>query len=173
MRISETTARFSVLAAAAVCVSLAGLWPAAHAREAGFAPDDPYEWSAALVAYDAEAGTAVLRARVNSHAELGRPAEYSDGERLTLIWSGRSWASGVRSLERDPELTPTTLSLPVEFVSVEDDGRYLNFRIAVPDDVADAIADIEVGSYVTGTSPRMATYGDTAVYSLRHYNDVG
>jgi hypothetical protein len=154
-------------AAALMSLGLASLGaPPASAQT----EDRDYEWSATLVSFDEASDTAVLQARIESYAKIDGLDEFSDGDRLILTWTGRHWAAGVRGLAADPELTPETLSLPVEFVSTERDGQYVNFRIPVPRDSRDAIAAMEPGNRLTGMSPRMATEWATAVRSLRHNN---
>lgn len=171
MRISNTTKSHSALAAAAF-VSLALALSPLQAQEASDTETRPYEWSAQLVSFDEATNTAVLKASVASHVRIDGLENFSDGDRLILIWSGRSWASDVRGLAEDPELTPDSLSLPVEFVSTEMDGRYVSFRIRVPESAVEAISGMEPGNRVTGMTPRMATNWNHAVSSLRHYNDI-
>jgi len=171
MRISKTTQHslFTLAAAAVLSFGLANLalYPTSARAE-----HHDYEWSATLVSYDEASRTAVVQARVESYVSIEGLDEFSDGDRLILTWTGRNWAAGIRGLAADPELTPETLSLPVEFVSTERDGQYVNFRIPVPANAADTIASMEPGTRVTGMSPRMATDWDTAVSSLRDYNDI-
>lgn len=171
MRISSATPK-RILLRAAACLSLAVVSFAAITQ--GSATESkPYEWSATLVSFDDATNTAVFRAAVASHVRIDGIDSFEEGDRLILTWSGRSWASGIRSLAKDPALTTDALSLPVEFVSSEDNGRYVNFRIAVPESAVATISKIDPGMWVTGTSPRMATDWQDGVISLRHYNDVG
>ena len=171
MRISKTTPNswYSLAAAARLYMGLANL---ALLPTTAMAEHHDYEWSATLISFDKASSTAVLQARIESYVTIDGLEEFSDGDRLILTWTGRSWAAGVRGLAPDPELTPDTLSLPVEFVSTERDGRYVNFRISVPANAVETLAAMEAGTRVTGTSPRMATDWKTGVSSLRHYNDV-
>lgn len=172
MRISEATPiRLLVLAAAAILpLGLTGF--AATAATAVAAEHGTYDWSATLVSFDETAGTAVFEARVESHAHIDGLDGFADGDRLTLVWTGRSWAAGIRDLARDPELAPGTLSLPVEFVASERDGEYLRFRVTVPAAAFETLAAFEPGTRVTAVSPKEpANYG-SGVISMRHYNDV-
>ena len=170
MKISETTSKFAVALAAAGAVFLGGT-----ATSLGIAAtsNDNYEWSGKLISFDPAAKTAVFQARIETHANIEGLDDYSDGDRLILTWTGRSWAAGVRGLSANPKLEPGTLSLPVEFVSTERDGQYLNFRVPVPAAAVDTIAKFEPGVRVTGISPKMATDWDSGVSMLRHYNDTG
>jgi hypothetical protein len=162
---------FSLAAAALLSVGLAGA--ASAAGGANTALDEPYEWNAKLVSYDAATHTAVLEAMVEAYVRIDGLDKMADGDRLILTWTGRYWAGGIRSLEQNPSLTPSSLSLPVEFVSVEHDGRYVDFRIPVPESARGLLAGMEPGTRVTGVSPRMATDWAKGVISLRDYNDVG
>ena len=165
MSISDTTRSlflsFVLLAAAA-----------AGADGARAASGETYEWSAQLVSFDAATGTAVLKERVESHADIAGLDGFADGDRLTLVWTGRSWAAGIRDLARDPELPEWALRLPVEFVASERDGEYIHFRIKVPASAVDMLAAMDPGVRVRGESPRSGGRFDEAVVSLRHYNDL-
>lgn len=171
MRVSITTPKH-FLSLAAVVTTLAFATFPSQANSVNAAETKPYEWSAKLVSFDETTNTAVLQERVASHIQIADLDSFTEGDRLILIWSGRSWASGIRDLAADPELTPDTLSLPVEFVSAERDGAYINFRIPVPQDAVAMMASFEDGVRITGTSPRMAADWNNSVLSLRHYNDI-
>lgn len=171
MRISNATVN-SYLALTAACMSLVLGSFSANAAETSTSESKPYEWSADLISFDDATSTAVFRANVVSHAKIDGLDSFKDGDRLTLIWSGHAWASGIRNLVRDPELAPDALSLPVEFVSSQSDGKYIDFRVFVPETAVEAISSIEPGMRVTGVSPRMATDWHDSLISLRHYNDV-
>lgn len=170
MRISNATPK-NCLSLAAVCTSLVFASFAANAAEESATERKPYEWSAALISFDDATSTAVFRANVVSHANIDLD-RLKEGDRLILIWSGRAWANGVRSLARNPELTPDTLSLPVEFVSSRSDGKYIDFRTHIPESAVETISKLQAGMRVTGTSPRMATDWNNGIISLRPYNDV-
>lgn len=145
---------------------------AANAVGARAATEETYEWSAKLVSFDPASSTAVLEERVESHANISGLDGFADGDRLTLVWTGRSWAAGIRDLARDPELEPGMLTLPVEFVSSVRDGEYIQFRIKVPASAVERLATIQPGMRVRGEASRNGTSFDAAVTELRHYNDV-
>lgn len=135
------------------------------------AADETYEWSAEVVRFDKSAETLTVRARIESYAPISDLSGYSEGQRLTLVWTGRSWAAGVRDVGVSPDLPEGALSLPIEFVHADD--NYVTFRVHVPGGSVAKVAALEPGERVTGHSPR----GDTpdweaGVVSLRHYNDV-
>jgi hypothetical protein len=143
------------------------------AASAYAAQAETYEWSASLVSFDAASGTAILQERVEAHAAIDGLDDFAEGERLTLVWTGRSWAAGIRDLVRDSDLDPEVLALRVEFVSSERDGRYINFRVKLPADSVDRIAAIGPGARVTGVSPRAVASWDQSVIALRPYNEIG
>jgi len=173
MKVSNTFPKslFAVAVAAGLSFGLAGT--GAGAAEADAAEVKPYEWSATLVSFDDTTNTAVFRESVTSQVNIEGVDQLREGDRLTLIWGGRMWASGIRSLAKSPALTPDTLSLPVEFVSVDSDGKYISFRVSVPETAVETLSAIEPGMRVTASSPRMATDWHHSIISLRHYNDVG
>ncbi len=171
MRISKATPK-PILSLAGACITLVLASFASHAIDAGSTETKLYEWSATLVSFDEATNTAVFQAMVASHVAIDGLDSFVDGDRLILTWSGRTWASGIRGLAKDPVPTPDSLSLPVEFVSSEQDGRYINFRVPVPESAVEAISGFDAGTRVTGTSPRMAADWHNGVTALRHYNDV-
>ena len=172
MRISNATPGTLLTLAAATILSVASVSTATQAAGAGALDDETYEWSASLISFDESANSAVVQARVDTYRPLENLGQFEEGDELILTWSGRHWASGIRGLARNPDLEPGTLSLPVEFVSSERDGQYINFRIPVPAEAAAAIAAMESGTRVTGISPRTPTDSSGSVIRLRHYNDV-
>jgi hypothetical protein len=182
MRVSEAAPRSirPIAAQLAALGLLAFALDPANAQFRGQGPqnapeEDPtYEWSAVLVSLDQGSRTAVVRAPVATHAVLDNVEEFSAGDRVVLIWSGRISATAVYDLAVEPELAPGMLSLPVEFVSLasDDGGQYVDFRINVPAESVATLASFVPGHRITGISPEMATEWNTSVESLRHYNDV-
>jgi hypothetical protein len=134
--------------------------------------DNTYDWSAELIAFDDAAHTMTVRARIEDYASIPNLDEFSEGDRLTLVWTGRSWAAGVRDLGTNPETAPEALTLPVEFVGTENDGRYVSFRVPVPADSLARVRELMIGDRVTGVSPRGDAEWSSGVVSVRHYNDV-
>lgn len=149
-------------------VTLAGLATEAVANMHG----DTYDWSAELVEFDDGADTMTVKARVEQYAGIPNLDEYSEGDRLTLVWTGRSWAAGVRDLGTNPETADEALTLPVEFVGSESDGRYVSFRVPVPADSVARVRELTAGDRITAVSPRGDADWDSGVISVRHYNDV-
>lgn len=172
MRRSNTTPK-SIFAMAAAAVLSIGLASSAARAAPNMKKDaNSYEWSANLISFDKASSTAVLQARVESYITIDGLDQFKDGDKLTLVWTGREWAAGVRNLAEHPKMMPGMLSMPVEFVSTEHDGQYIDFRIHVPAGAVDTIAAMEPGTRVTGMSPKTAKDWMSAVTSLRGYNDV-
>jgi hypothetical protein len=124
------------------------------------------------VSFDQATKTAVFRARFEAYADIPGLDAFRDGDRLTLVWTGRSWAAGIRALAEHPNVSTESLMLPVEFVSTTLDDQYLNFRIHVPDSALATIRELPEGSRITVVSPRQPKSFDSAVISMRPYNDV-
>lgn len=132
-----------------------------------------YTWSAELVAFDAASKTATVKAMLVSNPEKNDLAALKAGDDAVLTWSGLSTAAGIRALERGTSSSFDRMTMPVEFVSSELDGRYVAFKVPVPAKDAAALAKLDAGTYVTATSPLRAESADEAVISLRPYNDLG
>lgn len=137
------------------------------------AQSDPYTWSAQLVAVDEQAGTITVDARLVTEADVEAIAALGSGTRATLVWSGMNWAAGVRRVMRGAPAADETLTLPIELVSLEDENRYVRFRVPVPRSDLPKIRSLVAGGWVTATSPRRPASGAEAVASVRPYNDVG
>ena len=82
-------------------------------------------------------------------------------------------AAGVRRVTEGPAPKDDWLTLPVEFVCTELDGRYIRFSVPVPSDDLAKIASLSAGQWITATSPRRAARNEEAVVDVRPYNDVG
>ena len=80
-------------------------------------------------------------------------------------------AAGVRAVERGNTSSFDRMTMPIEYVSSELDGRYLSFKIPIPTKDAPAIAKLSPGAYVTATSPLRAKGASDAVTAIRPYSD--
>jgi len=156
---------------AAISLTAAGTGALAEGADQQAAVDT-YEWSAEMVAYDAAAGTMTVRARIEQYSPIESLESFEEGDRLTLVWTGRSWASGVRNIAVDPVLDEAVLRIPIEFVGTELDDRYVVFRVPVPAGSAARLEALEPGARITAASPRGDVDWDGSVVSVRHYNDV-
>lgn len=140
----------------------------ASAEQAG----ETYTWSAELVAFDAASNTITVKAMLVSNPEATDLAALHAGDRATLTWSGLSTAAGVRSLQRGSSSGFDRLTMPVEYVGSELDGRYVSFKVPIPAKDNAAIAKLQPGAYVTATSPLRAKTPAEAVISIKPYGDV-
>jgi hypothetical protein len=90
-----------------------------------------------------------------------------------LTWSGLSTAAGVRAIERGNKSSFDRMTMPIEFVASELDGRYVSFKVPIPAKGAAAIGKLSPGMYVTATSPLRAKSAADAVTSIRPYVNAG
>jgi len=134
---------------------------------------ESYTWSAELVSLDASHDTVTVRARLVENPDTANFSAMRPGETVTLTWTGLSTAAGVRALERGTTSTYDRMTMPVEYVSNELDGRYVTFKVPIPAKDAASLAKLKPGDYVTATSPPRARHAKEAVISIRPYSDVG
>ena len=130
---------------------------------------ETYTWSAELVAFDAASNTVTVRAPLVSNPERTNLAALHAGDRAVLTWSGLSTAAGVRAIERGNTSSFDRMTMPIEFVSSELEGRYVSFKVPIPAKDAAAIGKLSPGVYVTATSPLRAKSAADAVTSIRPY----
>jgi hypothetical protein len=173
---SKRYAKLSAAAAAAILTGVgmlgAGPLTAQSAKAATEAPakaDETYTWSAELVAFDAASNTLTVKAPLVSNPERTNLAALHAGDRAVLTWSGLSTAAGVRAIERGDKSSFDRMTMPIEFVSSELEGRYVSFKVPIPAKDAAAIGKLTPGMYVTATSPLRAKSAADAVTSIRPY----
>lgn len=134
--------------------------------------NEAYTWSAELVSVDENARTITVQAPLVSDAEVDFD-RLDRGDRVVLTWSGITMAAGVRRIAEGAAPETDWLTLPIEFVSAEHDGRYVRFTVPVPSDDLAKLAALSAGQWITATSPRRADSHEEAVADMRPYNDVG
>jgi hypothetical protein len=164
-----------VLAIAASALVVAGTaWGQPDKSAAGWSDKEgaTYTWSAELVAFDAASNTITVKAMLVSNPQATDLSALSAGDRAVLTWSGLSTAAGVRAVERGNESSFDRMTMPIEYVSSELDGRYVSFKVPIPVKDAGAIAKLTPGTYVTATSPLRAKSAAEAVAAIRPYNEV-
>ncbi len=144
---------------------------AALPATANSAANETYTWSAELVAVDETARTVTVQSRLVGDADVELDS-LDDGDRVTLTWSGINTAAGVRRIVSGAAPAEDLLTLPIEFVSAENDGQYVRFKVAVPSDDLAKLASLAPGSWITATSPRRPERFEEAVADVRPYNDV-
>jgi hypothetical protein len=140
--------------------------PAAESSKTG----ETYTWSAELVAFDAASNTVTVKAVLVSNPERTDLSVLHAGDRAVLTWSGLSIAAGVRAIERGNRSSFDRMTMPIEYVSSELDGRYVSFKVPIPATDAAAIGKLSPGTYVTATSPLQAKSAIDAVTSIRPYS---
>ena len=131
-----------------------------------------YTWSAELVEFDSASAVATVRARLVERDDSKWLETVTEGEHLSLTWSGISWASAIRHLSVDAGVEADSMSMPVEFVALSDDGVYVDFRVPVPVDDRERISGLEPGRWITATAIRPATTWHESVTQMRAYTDV-
>jgi hypothetical protein len=95
------------------------------------------------------------------------------GDAAMLTWSGISTGAGIRAIERGSKSSFGRMTMPIEYVSSELDGRYVSFKVQIPADDAAAIERLQPGDWVTATSPHRPNNSKEAVTSIRPYVLVG
>lgn len=143
------------------------------AAEADMDKDTSFEWSAELVALDEATNTITVKSLIVGR-EMTDWDAFDKGDRVVLTWSGITSATGVRYLSHEmPELENARLTMPVEFVSVTDDHRYVTYRVALPASEMANIKALETGAWITATSPYEADLDELLVESIRPYTAIG
>lgn len=144
----------------------------AFAQGSANAPQQ-YEWSAELVSFDPASGKATLKARIDARADRSILAQLSEGDQITITWTGLSWGAGISAVTRGNATTSDgRLHLPAEFVRSEMDDIYLVFRVPVPQGSRAKVEALKPGDWVTARTSRDASRLEQAVSEIRGYNDV-
>jgi hypothetical protein len=138
------------------------------------APDAAsYTWSAELVAFDKANNTVTVKSLLLDRSSAADLERLRAGDRAMLTWSGLSAAAGIRAIESGNDSSYDRMTMPVEFVSTELDGRYVSFKVPIPAADAAAIERLSPGAWLTATSPHRPKDSTEAVSSIRPYGDVG
>ena len=135
-------------------------------------PDATYLWTAELVAFDEPSNTVTVKAPLVTNPEATDISALQPGDHAVITWYGLWTAAGVRAVERRNTSSFDRMTMPIEYVSSDLDGRYLLFRVPIPAKDAAAMAKVKAGTYVTATSPLRANSAGEAVISIKSYNDA-
>jgi hypothetical protein len=166
---SRIASRIATLVAGVGLLSLGtALATAAETSTDGVAA---YTWFAELVAYDAPSHTATLRARIVAYPD--KPTDFSRlhaGDSAMLTWSGVETAVGIRAIEPGKKSSFDRMTLPIEYVSSDDQHQFVTFKVRIPAKDAGAIAKLKPGDYVTATSPLTAANAKAAVSAIGPYS---
>ncbi|HEU4618556.1 MAG TPA: hypothetical protein VFV10_10965 [Gammaproteobacteria bacterium] len=162
---------------AAALISLVGASFAQSALAAGETStnaNDQYTWSAELVSFDQASKMATVKVRMDNPSGNKVVGDLMKGDPITVVWTGITWGAGVRDVVRgyQSNLPADALSLPAQFVAVDDKDNYISFEVLVPDTSAAKIQALKAGDWVTGTSSKHAADPKQAVAAIRGYNDV-
>ena len=87
-----------------------------------------------------------VKAMLVSVPEATNLAELHTGDRAVLTWSGLSTAAGVRAVQKGDKSSFDRMTMPIEYVSSELDGRYVTFKVPIPAANAAAIAKLKPGA---------------------------
>ena len=133
-----------------------------------------YTWSAEIVSFDKRSRMLTLKSRIENAAEIKGLDRFKKADPVMLTWTGRTWGAGVRDITRGHESTAPaeTLILPAEFVSTEMDGRYVVYRMPIPEASVAKIEVLKPGEWVTAMSPRHSMDPSKAIVAIHAYNDV-
>ena len=128
---------------------------------AGGAANETYTWSAESW-QSTNPLTITVRARAGRQRR-SRLGSLDNGDRVTLSWSGINTAAGVRRHRKRRRHPEDHLTLPVEFVRVEQDDQYVRFKVAVPaDDLARS----------RRSADGLMDHGDVAAASLNSFEEA-
>jgi hypothetical protein len=150
-------------------LGLLGLFVASIALAQNAAAPESYTWSAELVAFDKASNTVTVKQRLVEAPEVANMTALRPGDKAMLTWSGISTAAGIRAIERGEKSSFDRMTMPVELVGTEHDGRYVSFKVAIPAGDAAAIERVQPGQWVTATSPHRPRDAKEAVSSIRPY----
>ena len=133
-----------------------------------------YEWSAELVSYDRESGTVTLKARMDARADRSVLRGLSDGDPITITWTGLTWGAGIASITAGESTgSADVLDMQAEYVGTELDDIYLVFRVPVPEGSAAKLQSLQPGAWITATTAHDAVGVAQAVSAIRPYKEVG
>jgi hypothetical protein len=166
---SNIAPRVATLLAGAAFLSLgAGAATSAETPAEGVSA---YTWFAELVAYDAASHTATLKARIVAYPD--KPTDFSRlhaGDNAMLTWSGVETAVGIRAIEPGRKSSFDRMTLPIEYVSSDEQHEYVTFKVRIPQKDAGAIEKLKPGDYVTATSPLTTADARKAVSAIGPYS---
>ena len=156
-----------VLVLATLCVlSVSGTLAAQTTQTA-----TEYSWHGELVTLDESARMLTVKSPVvgdQAPAELKR---FKVGERVMLSWSGFDrYADAVNRAVRSADAkAEDRFTFPVEFVSFDDDRKYVTFRVQIPEKGIASLKSLKPGEWVTATSPHGPSSKSTPIVAIRPY----
>ena len=158
--------------AEAPMLSVAAYVPSPERRPAPL-PGATYRWDGEFVALDEATGTLTVKSRVASPSGLASVADAEPGAPIVITWSGYdSQANGIRVAMPDDGSGlwgSNRFLLRAAFVEVDAAGRYLTFRVAVPEASLATVRTLSQGAWASVTSPHHPADAAPAVMTVTAY----
>ena len=158
--------------AAAAMLSVEAYVPSPERRPAPL-PGATYRWDGEFVALDETTGTLTVKSRVASPSGLAYVEDAQPGEPIVITWSGYdSQANGIRAAMPDDDSGlwgSNRFLLRATFVEADMAGRYLTFKVAVPDASLATIRALAQGAWASVTSPHHPADAAPAVMTVSAY----
>ena len=153
-------------------LSVAAYVPSPERRPAPL-PGSTYRWDGEFVALDEATGTLTVKSRVASPSGLASVADAEPGAPIVITWSGYdSQANGIRVAMPDDGSGlwgSNRFLLRAAFVEVDAAGRYLTFRVAVPEASLATVRTLSQGAWASVTSPHHPADAAPAVMTVTAY----
>ena len=136
-------------------------------------PGATYRWDGEFVTLDEATGTLTVKSRVTSPAGLAAVADAEPGEPIVITWSGYdSQANGIRQAMPDDGSGlwgSNRFLLRATFVGADAAGRYLTFKVAVPEASLATVRTLSQGAWASVTSPHHPADAAPAVMTVTAY----
>ena len=136
-------------------------------------PGATYRWDGEFVALDEVTGALTVKSRVASPSGLAALAEARAGEPIVITWSGYdSQANGIRAAVPDDGSGlwgSNRFLLRATFVEADATGRYLTFKVAVPEASLATVRSLAQGTWASVTSPHHPADAEPAVMTVTAY----
>ncbi len=136
-------------------------------------PGATYRWDGEFVALDEATGTLTVKSRVASPSGLAAVADTRAGDPIVITWSGYdSQANGIRTAMPDDGSGlwgSNRFLLRATFVRADMAGRYLTFKVAVPEDSLETARALARGAWASVTSPHHPADAAPAVMTVSAY----
>jgi hypothetical protein len=148
--------------------------PAQSKQSAQPPADSTYTWHAELVALDAGAKTATVKAMAVGDALKELP-QFKPGDRVMLGWSGfDKFANAINHAVKfdGTKKLDDRFAFPVEFVAFDAEHRYATFKAPIPSDGVSRLQALKPGQWITATSPHGAASQTQPIVSIRSYNNT-
>ena len=158
--------------AEAAMLSVEAYVPSPERRPAPL-PGATYRWDGEFVALDEATGTLTVKSRVASPSGLASVADARPGEPIVITWSGYdSQANGIRAAMPDDGSGlwgSNRFLLRATFVEADMAGRYLTFKVAVPEASLATVRTLAQGAWASVTSPHHPADAAPAVMTVTAY----